>query len=274
MKRRAVLRHKLLARKEAQTSEAGMKWMKALVAWCLLLTMANVPPALSQGVFQTLGVYPVSGTSPQEFSGTTQHGLQIAFTLASDCVPCGASVVCYQPTSALVEYREVMNGALPESVDVKFSYAAGNSSVHWWNVTCQSLVLAGPSPPEDICGPIWGYQGGFPCRGTCEFVFVREGASGVPTSTGAPESIQLSHNPMSDRVTISWRTDRAGTYRLRAYDVTGRMVKSLTQVGLPPGEHSYTWDATDDTGRRLGAGLLFLRLEGPGFVQSARLVVL
>ncbi len=61
---------------------------------------------------------------------------------------------------------------------------------------------------------------------------------------------------------------------LRIFDVDGRLVRTLQRGFYAAGEHDVTWDAYNDEGRRVGAGVYFCRLVGPGGVQERRLVLL
>jgi hypothetical protein len=65
------------------------------------------------------------------------------------------------------------------------------------------------------------------------------------------------------------RTERI---RVRIYDVTGRLVRTLADRVFPPGEHTLTWDGSDDDGRKVPRGVFFVSSSNqPG---SRRVVVL
>jgi len=48
--------------------------------------------------------------------------------------------------------------------------------------------------------------------------------------------------------------------RLEIVDARGRLVRTLVDQPLPPGQHVRRWDGQDDRGRRTGAGVYFVRL--------------
>ncbi len=69
-------------------------------------------------------------------------------------------------------------------------------------------------------------------------------------------------NPFRDRVTIRWRIEdgrwKSEDISLRIYDATGRLVKEFI---LPTASTAISWDGRDDSGRKVGSGVYFVRLE-------------
>ncbi|HEX7319478.1 MAG TPA: T9SS type A sorting domain-containing protein [bacterium] len=109
---------------------------------------------------------------------------------------------------------------------------------------------------------IWGKMYPFPG--------VEEG-SGMPAS-GRVLRLNAYPNPCRERIEIKWTIPRTNEHlankddrKLMIYDITGRVVKDLSRL-LAPNNNLYqtTWDMTDDVGRRLPAGVYFVRLEIPG----------
>lgn len=90
-----------------------------------------------------------------------------------------------------------------------------------------------------------------------------------------PEETQLAAgpNPVRDGATIALRLANAGDVRLRVFDVRGRLVRSLQSGWLPAGRHDFAWDARDEGGTPVAAGVYLYRADGPGLVASRKLVV-
>jgi flagellar hook assembly protein FlgD len=63
-----------------------------------------------------------------------------------------------------------------------------------------------------------------------------------------------------------------GPASIRVYDVAGRLVKTLVSGTAEAGPHNITWDASDNGGRRVGAGVYFYRMDA-GSWRSQRKVV-
>ena len=67
-------------------------------------------------------------------------------------------------------------------------------------------------------------------------------------------------NPFRIATTLSFALARGGEARLEVLSVNGRRVRTLAQGTFEAGEHTRTWDGTDDRRRALPAGLYFVRL--------------
>ncbi|HTM58047.1 MAG TPA: hypothetical protein VL123_06500 [Candidatus Udaeobacter sp.] len=83
-----------------------------------------------------------------------------------------------------------------------------------------------------------------------------------------------SPSPASRTSVMHFSLPRAESARLAIYDPSGRRVRVLIEGPLNAGVHEATFDLIDDAGRRVPAGLYFVRLETPGRCLSARLVAL
>jgi hypothetical protein len=67
-------------------------------------------------------------------------------------------------------------------------------------------------------------------------------------------------NPFSTRTSFALDMPREGRAVMTVYDASGRAVKRLLDTTLPAGRHAVTWDATDNQGAKVGAGVYFARL--------------
>src|SRR5262249_17922550 len=68
-------------------------------------------------------------------------------------------------------------------------------------------------------------------------------------------------NPSSGNVSFSFTMAKEGPASIRVYDVAGRLVKSLVSGTTEAGPHDIVWNATDDGGRHVGAGVYFYRMD-------------
>jgi hypothetical protein len=81
-------------------------------------------------------------------------------------------------------------------------------------------------------------------------------------------------NPLSRTSTLRFDLARATHVRLEVFDLDGRRVATVADRAYEPGRYSLDWNGRSASGRRLGAGLYFVRLSGPGLkAQSARLAI-
>jgi hypothetical protein len=57
------------------------------------------------------------------------------------------------------------------------------------------------------------------------------------------------------------------------YDVAGRRVRTVVEVDLAPGVYRRAWDALDERGRVVSSGMYFVRLTGPGFSATRKILL-
>ena len=100
----------------------------------------------------------------------------------------------------------------------------------------------------------------------------------APVLASVPASFALygnRPNPFATSTTIRFAVPGAGAdVHLAVYDIAGRRVRSLTDGFTAAGEHSVTWDGADDSGRSVGSGIYFYRLDSATFTATRKLVLL
>lgn len=121
-------------------------------------------------------------------------------------------------------------------------------------------------PTDDILGVP---RDGDPDLGAVE---VRS-SSGVdepapPTTAG----LLSAPNPFRDRTTIELELTETATVEVSVFDLGGRRVRALYAGLLSPGAH-LSWDATDDAGARVAAGVYWVRAELGGRQLTQKLIV-
>ncbi len=82
-------------------------------------------------------------------------------------------------------------------------------------------------------------------------------------------SMQLFPNPLRRITTIHFNLDQPAEVSLKVYDILGRLVETLVNTRLTPGEHRVIWDRS-----RVGAGLYLVSLTAAGSVQTAKAIVI
>jgi len=107
-----------------------------------------------------------------------------------------------------------------------------------------------------------------------------ETASFVVESTGVDETVgrlalyPASPNPFAGTARISFAMPTQADAELSVYSVDGRLVRTLVSGPAGPGQVDLTWDGLDNSGRRVGNGLYFMRLSAIGETRHGKLVVL
>ncbi|MEZ5064246.1 MAG: FlgD immunoglobulin-like domain containing protein [bacterium] len=72
-------------------------------------------------------------------------------------------------------------------------------------------------------------------------------------------------NPFVADTSLRFELARPAHARLRVYDVSGRLVRTLVDGPLDAGRHAANWDGRDDSGRRVASGVFFVRMQAEGF---------
>lgn len=93
----------------------------------------------------------------------------------------------------------------------------------------------------------------------------------VPGRTPAT-SFSVAPNPVHSGTWVRWATPVAGHVRVTVRDVAGKHVATIVDGQRPAGEGAARWQATDDRGARVPAGVYFVRFEIPGETITRRLV--
>lgn len=92
---------------------------------------------------------------------------------------------------------------------------------------------------------------------------------------GGPASLVVSPTPLRDRGAFEFMTTRPGRVSIRLFDVSGRLVRTLTdEASSSSGYRRIEFDARDDGGAALGAGIYFYRVQLPEGAAEGRLLVI
>ena len=104
---------------------------------------------------------------------------------------------------------------------------------------------------------------------------VPNGTTGV--GNPGPSAVLHLHaapNPVTESVAIEWSSARGGPAELTVCSIDGRRVRELVRSPQASGRQHVTWDARDESGRRVAPGLYFARLAMGDAVESCRLVLI
>ncbi|MDP2808190.1 MAG: FlgD immunoglobulin-like domain containing protein [bacterium] len=107
--------------------------------------------------------------------------------------------------------------------------------------------------------------------------YLKTGVEGEPVMVSTPVSHQLFNsypNPTRKMSNISYQLSSNQLVKLNIYDITGRLVKNLTDEKQAPGKYQLTWDGTDNRGRRAASGVYFYSLQTTEGRLSKKLIFL
>lgn len=84
---------------------------------------------------------------------------------------------------------------------------------------------------------------------------------------------RLFPNPVRSRTQIAWHVPIGGQVSLRLYDATGRLVHTLVDATMSPGDYLISWDRRVDKSRTVAPGVYFCQLSTPDGLEKQKLVV-
>ena len=77
-------------------------------------------------------------------------------------------------------------------------------------------------------------------------------------------------NPFNPETSIPFSTAAAGRVTIRVFDVAGRLVRTLVDRAMPPGDYVARWNGESDLGGRAASGVYFYRIVYPNGEMSNR----
>ncbi len=85
--------------------------------------------------------------------------------------------------------------------------------------------------------------------------------------------LSSSPNPFSNSTIISFSLSQLEKISLKIFDITGRIVKTIADGEMQEGVQQIEWNATDEKGNVVDAGIYFLKLEIGNYSETKKLVI-
>ena len=98
-----------------------------------------------------------------------------------------------------------------------------------------------------------------------------------PYNDAIPDKFALFQNypnPFNPRTTITFKLPDPSDVHLVIYDLTVRLIKTLTSSWYPAGSHQIQWDGRDDRGNSVASGIYVYRIQAGNYVQSNKMMLL
>ncbi|MFQ5910546.1 MAG: FlgD immunoglobulin-like domain containing protein [Thermoplasmata archaeon] len=105
-------------------------------------------------------------------------------------------------------------------------------------------------------------------------VGIQEGNIEEPERILRGKLFQNSPNPFSSRTMIRYEIPLTGHVSLKVYDSCGRLVRTLVDGKESSGGRTVSWDGRDGSGRRMGSGVYFYRLDAGGSTTSGNMILI
>lgn len=81
-------------------------------------------------------------------------------------------------------------------------------------------------------------------------------------------------NPFNPATTIAYSIPEPGDVKLVIYNLTGQVVRTLTEKPHQAGSYSLAWDATDDSGQRVASGLYIYQIIAGTRTETRRMLLI
>ena len=95
--------------------------------------------------------------------------------------------------------------------------------------------------------------------------------------TGVPKEFALHNNypnPFNPSTQIRFDLPQMGDATLVIYNMLGQKIREYQMNGISAGYHSVTWDATNNYGDPVAAGVYLYQLQTKGFVKTKKMILL
>ena len=99
----------------------------------------------------------------------------------------------------------------------------------------------------------------------------------APQTDHVPISYQIFQNypnPFNPTTTITFQMPKPSLVIIQIYNLKGQQIKTLLNEEYPTGNHTLTWDATDDLGFTVSSGVYILQMKSEEFEKSIKLSLL
>ena len=96
-------------------------------------------------------------------------------------------------------------------------------------------------------------------------------AEGIPLEFALHENYP---NPFNPTTTLRFDLPEVSDITLTIYNMLGQKVRTFDYQNTSAGYHSVTWDATNDLGQQVGAGVYLYQLQTKNFVKTRKMVLL
>ncbi|NNE09385.1 MAG: T9SS type A sorting domain-containing protein [Gemmatimonadetes bacterium] len=96
----------------------------------------------------------------------------------------------------------------------------------------------------------------------------------IPAIPVANELARNEPNPFNPTTAIRFALRSEGIVRLHIFDVSGRLVRTLVDESMMPGNHVARWDGLSETGGESASGVYLYRIETAGWSDTRRMILI
>jgi len=171
----------------------------------------------------------------------------------------GARVTCF--TDTLMQLREVQSGSGYNSFNPLVQhFGFGQRTI------VDSVIIRWPSgiidrmfevPMNQIINVLEGVTAGVETRST------------IPLTTNLEQNYP---NPFNPTTRINYALSQQSDVRLEVFDITGKLVKTLVDTRLSPGQYTISWNGRNAFGDIAVSGVYVYRMQAGSQIESKKMV--
>ena len=94
---------------------------------------------------------------------------------------------------------------------------------------------------------------------------------GIPTKFALHENYP---NPFNPTTTLRFDLPELSNIKLTIFNMLGHKIRTYDMQNTPAGHHALKWNATNDYGDPVGAGVYLYQLQAKDFVETRKMVLL
>ena len=81
-------------------------------------------------------------------------------------------------------------------------------------------------------------------------------------------------NPFNPYTTLNFELSRASFVNFTIYDIRGNVIKKLINKNISSGRKSIQWDATNDKGQLVSAGMYLCKIQTDDFIDTKKVILI
>ena len=81
-------------------------------------------------------------------------------------------------------------------------------------------------------------------------------------------------NPFNPYTTLNFELSRASFVNFTIYDIRGNVIKKLINKNISSGQKSIQWDATNDKGQLVSAGMYLCKIQTDDFIDTKKVILI
>ena len=93
----------------------------------------------------------------------------------------------------------------------------------------------------------------------------------MPTKFGISQNYP---NPFNPTTTLKYQLPEFSAVNISIYDMLGNLVKTLLNTSESPGYKSVQWNATNNQGEPVSAGVYLYKIQAGDFIDTKKMILL